>query len=60
MRIVNPETGAVVWHDAEPAPPALTQGRRFAPGHDLFVCRPSMRPGMAYDLATYPSDWCVA
>lgn len=54
MRIINPETGSVVHENASPV------GRPSYARDDGQVwveIRPSFRPGMPYDLASYPPEW---
>ena len=58
--IVNPVSGAVVCADADivregESPTWWTQ----RPGVVLVRLRPSVRPGLDFDLASYPSEWVV-
>lgn len=58
MRIVNPSTGGVVSEDATRVDPDRWPTRP-RPGDVVVELRPSVRPGMPYDLAAYPADWLV-
>lgn len=54
MRIINPETGSVVHEDA-----TVVDRPSYArdDGQVWVQIRPSFRPGMPYDLCTYPPEW---
>lgn len=55
VRIVNPETGREVAMGC-----TVTVAPGTTPGSTVTVqIRPSFRPGMDYDLGTYPATWIV-
>lgn len=64
LAIVNPETGRTVagpstGHSVEVLREEDPRSRTRK-GHVVVEIRPSFRPGMEYDLGSYPADWIVA
>lgn len=56
VKIINPNTKSVVFDTAERVdPPSYATTK---PGV-TWVRVASMRPGMPYDLITYPDEWIV-
>jgi hypothetical protein len=58
VRVVNPDTGAEVFGPASNTTAEVQRSSDITPAdHVLVKVRPSFRPGMPYDLASYPADW---
>jgi Zn ribbon nucleic-acid-binding protein len=61
VSVVNPDTQGVVAGPGAPAQAHITETPSYAVGDRIPVVwvklTPSFRPGMPYDLASYPYDW---
>jgi hypothetical protein len=58
VRVVNPETGAQLFPGKGRTATLHQPTEWTVPRGEVCVAiRPSFRPGMPYDLTTYPADW---